>query len=187
MAKMSETKRAWQRADRLKRGGVSTPALEKYKADLQAVNQSSMPRKEKNAAKQKIAAAFNRSALSTKKGIEDAFQKETISPETRKKIAAGGIREKARYVKAKKLMKSELETKAHGMYGGEIYSFIQELQAEGRAQTRSAMRRALNKFLDAATAAALDPNVNLNLADPDQVSRFRTDYLRRHYNLYGDR
>ncbi len=146
-----------------------------------------MSRKEKNAAKQKIAAAFNKSPLSTKKGIEAAFEKENISPESRKKIAAGGILEKARYVKAKKLMKSELEAKAHGMYGGEIYSFIQELQAEGRAQTKSAMRRALNKFLDAATAASLDPNVNLNLADPDQVSRFRTDYLKRHYNLYGDR
>lgn len=187
MAKMTETKRAWQRADRLKRAGVSTPALEKYKADLKAVDQSGMSRKEKNAAKQKIAAAFNKSELSTKKGIDAAFKKENISPETRKKIAAGGVREKARYVKAKKLMKSELEAKAHGMYGGEIYSFIQELQAEGRAQTKSAMRRALNKFLDAATAASLDPNINLNLADPDQVSRFRTDYLRRHYNLYGDR
>lgn len=187
MAKMTETKKAWQRADRLKRAGVSTPALEKYKADLKAVNQSGMSRKEKNAAKKKIAAAFNRAKLSTKKGIEAAFNEEKISPETRKKIEAGGVREKARWVKAKKLMKSELEAKAHGMYGGEIYSFIQELQAEGRAQTKSAMRRALNKFLDAATEASLDPNVNLNLADPDQVSRFRTDYLRRHYNLYGDR
>lgn len=187
MAKMTETKKAWQRADRLKRAGVSTPALEKYKADMKAVNLSSMSKKEKDAAKQKIAAAFNKSKLSTKTGIEAAFKKEQIAPETKKKIEAGGIREKARYVKAKKLMKSELEAKAHGMYGGEIYSFIQELQAEGRAQTKSAMRRALNKFLDAATAASLDPQVNLNLADPDQVSRFRTDYLRKHYNMYGDR
>lgn len=187
MARMTETKKAWQRADRLKRAGVSTPALEKYKADLKAVSLSKMSKKEKDAAKQKIAAAFNKSKMSTKKGIEDAFKKENIAPETRKKIEAGGIREKARYVKAKKLMKSELEAKAHGMYGGEIYSFIQELQAEGRAQTRSAMRRALNKFLDAAVAASLDPDVNLNLKDPDQVSRFRTDYLKDHYNMYGDR
>lgn len=187
MAKMTETKKAWQRADRLKKTGVSTPALEKYKADLKAVNQSGMSRKEKNAAKQKIAAAFNKSELSTKKGIEAAFKKEQIAPETRKKIEAGGVKEKARFVKAKKLMKTELEAKAHGLYGGDINSFIEELKAEGKAQSRTAMRRALDKYLTELTAASLDPGRNLDLTDPDAVSRFKTDYLRRHYKIYADR
>lgn len=146
-----------------------------------------MSRKEKNAAKQKIAAAFNRSALSTKKGIETAFEKENISPETREKIAAGGIKEKARYVRAKKLMKTELEAKAHGLYGGDINSFIGDLKAEGKAQSRSAMRRALDKYLTELTMASLDPSINLDLTDPDAVSRFKTDYLKRHYKIYADR
>lgn len=187
MAKMTETKKAWQRADRLKRAGVSVPALERYKADLKAVNQSNMSRKEKNAAKRKIAAAFNRDELSTKKGIEAVFKNENLTPESRKKIEAGGIREKARYVKAKKLRKIELEAKAHGLYGGDINSFIEELKAEGKAQSRTAMRQALEKYLTELTVASLDPGRNLDLTDPDAVSRFKTDYLRRHYRIYADR
>lgn len=69
--KMTDIKKAWQRADRLKRAGISNKALRAYEKSIDKINKSDMSKKEKSAAKAKTARKFLAAQESTKTGIKD--------------------------------------------------------------------------------------------------------------------
>ena len=189
MAQMTEVKKAWQRANRLEKKGITTVPLERYRADIAAVDANQkMSRSAKNEAKRKIAKTFNESGLSTLKeikAVEKKWNSEDRSPRAEFYAKKEGVSGKAKYLRAKMLMRAELEAKAHEMYGGEIFDFINIVQGHGRAQSPRAMRRALNKFLNDLTDAALDPDTEkrISLQNRDSVSRFRLEWLRKHYHI----
>ena len=190
---MTEIKKAWQRADRLKRIGVTTVALERYRADLAAVNANqTMSRQKKIEAKRKIAKTFNESGLSTLKeiqAVEKKWNSEGRSARAQAFADKEGVSGKAKYLRAKMLMKAELEARAFDLYGGEIYNFLTILNSYGKAQTDSAKRRALTKFLNDLTDAALSPDMSerISLNNSDDVSRFRLQWLRDHYRIMRDK
>ena len=78
MAEMRVTKKAWQRADRLKRAGLTSDALQEYRDDIRIINESTLSGKAKNAAKEAAARKFLRNEESRVSVVKNPKPEPTI-------------------------------------------------------------------------------------------------------------
>lgn len=125
---MSITKKAWQRADRLKRAGIRNDALVRYQKDMARINESNLSRAEKNALKKKVSEKFLQEVTSTKKGIRGMFD---TSAGGIAKEAIKSLKEQAEYVDAAETSKSYLTAKALGISSDQIRYALDMLDAQG--------------------------------------------------------
>ena len=132
MAKMTDIKKAWQRASRLKQRGIRNAALERYEHDIDIINQSGMTKAQKSKAKTEIAKRFLRAKTSTATGIREQFERAKKSGRLSEKAAAiTDLKQQAKYLDAGKETRRYLEARALGVSSDQIRYAVDMLDSAG--------------------------------------------------------
>ena len=174
MAKMTDIKKAWQRADRLHRRGIRTAALERYEMDIEIINQSGMSKAQKSKAKTEIAKRFLRAKTSTVKGIREQFERAKKTGRIGKLGAIiTDVKLQSKYLDAGKETRRYLEARALGVSSDQIRYAVDVLDAAGFTGNRK--KKEFYKILGRINDYIFE---NDNIA-PDNVMRF--------INKIGDR
>lgn len=169
---MDVLKKAWQRADRLKRAGISNDALAKYRRDIANVNNAALSREEKRKLKEEIAEQFLKNQTSTKTGIKEQFN--AVATERTKKAAEESGKDRAKfeadYVDAADTSKAYLTARALGLSSDQVRYALDmlddmELDGDQRAQA----------FMDVMNDVA-DFILANDGVEPDDVTRFINDW-----------
>ena len=133
---MDVLKKAWQRADRLKRAGISNDALAKYRRDMAKVNKSTLSREEKRKLKEEIAEQFLKNVTSVKRGIFDSFYAvadhralyalEKLDNDKKQKFMAD-------YVDAAETSRAYLTARALGLASSQVLNALDIIDADDKA------------------------------------------------------
>jgi predicted metal-binding transcription factor (methanogenesis marker protein 9) len=169
---MDVLKKAWQRADRLKRAGISNDALAKYRRDIANVNKAALSREEKRKLKEEIAEQFLKNQTSTKTGIKEQFN--AVATERTKKAAEESGKDRAKfeadYVDAADTSKAYLTARALGLSSDQVryaLDMLDDMELEGDQRVQAFM----NIMNDVADFILANDGV-----EPDDVTRFINDW-----------
>ena len=169
---MDVLKKAWQRADRLKRAGISNDALAKYRRDIANVNKAALSREEKRKLKEEIAEQFLKNQTSTKTGIKEQFN--AVATERTKRAAEESGKDKAKfeadYVDAADTSKAYLTARALGLSSDQVryaLDMLDDMELEGDQRAQAFM----NMMNDIADFILANDGV-----EPDDVTRFINDW-----------
>jgi predicted metal-binding transcription factor (methanogenesis marker protein 9) len=169
---MDVLKKAWQRADRLKRAGISNDALAKYRRDITNVNKAALSREEKRKLKEEIAEQFLKNQTSTKTGIKEQFN--AVATERTKKAAEESGKDRAKfeadYVDAADTSKAYLTARALGLSSDQVryaLDMLDDMELEGDQRAQAFM----NIMNDVADFILANDGV-----EPDDVTRFINDW-----------
>jgi len=166
---MDVLKKAWQRADRLKRAGISNDALAKYRRDIAKVNKSTLSRQQKRKLKEEIAEQFLKNVTSVKRGIYESFYAvadhralyalEKLDDDKKQKFMAD-------YVDAAETSRAYLTARALGLASSQVLNALDIIDADDKASVNreNSFIKIMNDTIDYVMK-------NEGVA-PDDVTRF---------------
>lgn len=133
MSKLTKTSLAKRRANILEKAGVRPDTLERYKHDIKVIENSSMSKKKKEAAIEKISGRFVKSKTSTVGGIKDTFRKMKDAGIISKKgkAAIKSVSDMADYINASQVGRRFMEAKALGLASDQIKYAVDRLKDSG--------------------------------------------------------